>query len=468
LNNNLLSAQGGVLRATGTDPNNPSCQFTVNKTANAVGFNQNGSYLMADKNTQAVSLGGVAGADTAQWTVLSQGQGLSNVALQNVGSTGVLTIFDPVAGATQWNQGKAWTAATGPSQPARPSSIMTAQRLSINVIQSAQQNLPAALATASYIQRYSAGTIVYLQTNRGYAQPAYPPVPPQVGTEVCARAQGAGGPQSSWWQLLKSVNPSTNALLVGFKSLAAGTLAFGNDMRSDPTSFAVLCDRVLFTDPTNGGPAQWELVLTGGTWLRNPTCGAGYLDAWDPSTALWTCDNTGSPAINDANASIQIVPVTNQVTTAATYTAPGLFGSYNTWWKLPAAGSGSITFTVAAQSDIRIGISATASMAAPMYDIDFGGNGNSGTFIRQSFRGTNGSFQGTDVFSAGVTIPQPGAPCTLTLTINQSTKTITITGGSAPLTFQDPAFLSGMQYVSLSSEQVALPYSNIQVQPLKK
>jgi hypothetical protein len=464
LNNNLLRVDGGVVRATGTDPNSSYCQFTVDKTTSVIGFRQSGQYLVADKNTQAVMMRGSSlNNDVAQWLLKVQGQGgLASVALQNVASTGVLTVFDP-SGTSQWHQGKVWTAATGPSQPASADSIMTAQQLSISLVQSAQQMLPAALATASYIQRYPAGTIVFLQMNRGYVQPVYPPAASQVGTEVSARGVGAGGAQMGWWQLLKSVNPSTKALLLGFKSLAVGSLAYGNDLRSDPGTFAVVCDRVLFNDPVAGGGAQWELVIGGsGAWLRNPTSGSGYLSARDQS-ALWTSDATGGPAANGSTEAVQIVPAVNQLTTAAAYTAPGLYGSYITWWRLPAAGKGSITFTVAAMADIRIGISDEAKIKDTMYDIALGANGNTGTFIRKSFRGTNGSFQGTDAFAAAVTIPQPGAACTYTLTINKDTKTITITGGSTTLTYTDPAFINGAQYVSLSSEQVALQYTGIKV-----
>lgn len=139
LNNKLLRVEGGVVRAKGTDKNDPYCQFVINKTANVISFRQSGQYLCADKNTQAVVMRGTSlNDDAAKWNLKVLGQrAFASVALQNVASTGVLTMFDPL-GVAQWHQGKAWTAAAGPLQvgplqPASADNILTAQQLCIDI-----------------------------------------------------------------------------------------------------------------------------------------------------------------------------------------------------------------------------------------------------------------------------------------------------------------------------------------------
>lgn len=169
---------------------------------------------------------------------------------------------------------------------------------------------------------------------------------------------------------------------------------------------------------------------------------------------------------------------TPSISTANAYNSNAENAVFNTWkneWQLPTAGSGVISFNVKATNDIFIGLSSTASQQDPMYTIQLSGWSErflcgllKTKFNSSSFAVANNlldlNSKGTTNTTWTQTQPsfKPTGNDQITITLDSQTKTITVVAnGATVFTYNDPAFLSSVKYVSFSSWNTPITYSNI-------
>ncbi|KAG0575948.1 hypothetical protein KC19_5G042800 [Ceratodon purpureus] len=148
----------------------------------------------------------------------------------------------------------------------------------------------------------------------------------------------------------------------------------------------------------------------------------------------------------------------------APWTIPPLDGKYTwtNWWRLPRAGEGIVSFTAEGSNDVHVAISTSSETRVPMYEIVIGGWGNGTSVVRRRAQGLNLTFVAT------VGVINPKTPNQLWVSIDKRTSIIQIGQGEPSnqdiLTqYLDPYFISEARYVSFTTWDTPITYSNVVV-----
>jgi len=138
------------------------------------------------------------------------------------------------------------------------------------------------------------------------------------------------------------------------------------------------------------------------------------------------------------------------------------YGDYNwsTAYKLPTEGRGIVSFSVKATTDVRLAISPKPQTMDPMYEMVICGWGNSASSIQKK-----------EILCRVTTIGliQRGSENQFWVSINVDTQLIHVGRGNQPnldsvvCIYKDPYFVSEARYVSFSSSDADVVYSNILV-----
>ena len=143
-------------------------------------------------------------------------------------------------------------------------------------------------------------------------------------------------------------------------------------------------------------------------------------------------------------------------------------GKY-TWtnsWTLPRAGAGIVSFTAEGNTNIHIAISTSPETRVPMYEMVIGGWENSTSAVRRQSQGLNLSFVAT------VDVINPRLPNRLWVSIDKRTCIIQIGRGEPSdqdiiTQYMDPYFIVEAQFVSFTTWDVPITYSNVVIMELE-
>lgn len=145
---------------------------------------------------------------------------------------------------------------------------------------------------------------------------------------------------------------------------------------------------------------------------------------------------------------------------ALTSRAEGGKYSWRSSWKFPTAGKATVTFTANAKNDIHIALATAPDTANAKIEIVGGGWGNTKSVVRNGAQ--------SQVLLAdfpGVKIANPGQAATYTLIVDSDAKTIKLLGLSGEISYvaKDSVKLDQLQYISFSSWDTPIIYSDIEI-----
>lgn len=130
-------------------------------------------------------------------------------------------------------------------------------------------------------------------------------------------------------------------------------------------------------------------------------------------------------------------------------------------FRLPAAGSGAISFAVQTTSDVQLAIAPQRTSTGALYEIVIGAASNGPTVIRRAAGGAA-------VATAATGLTNPGGMNRLWVSISRETGLIQIgrdtVGQNVILVYKDPAFLTGALHCALTSAEAPISYSEILTQ----
>lgn len=142
---------------------------------------------------------------------------------------------------------------------------------------------------------------------------------------------------------------------------------------------------------------------------------------------------------------------------------PAKMGAYQ-WspagkvFTLPEAGRGTVLFTANGEHDVHVAISTQDGAGGPLYEIVIGGWVNTRSVLRRGAQGPE-----LAVASSGLMVP--GKPNPLWASIDSTTGWIKVgrglPGQDILLSYQDPTFIPAARYVTFSSWDVPIDYSQV-------